>query len=1330
MKGEARADYSSQKMFSSVPADRPHYSCLSSRSRSYELPFHQELVPLLLDPFPPGILQDICIAGDVLVAVWKEGIWFYWKATTDSSQGTATGVRWVLKEKREENCFHYAYRCQSLDPFFASRGSADASRFFRYVCVASGNASLGHSISVTSTASKFIHHHELHGKQQILAFTVSPIAAMGSFIFHQSPLAVSIDDQGRIAFFDIERNTAQWLLASSRCGATKEEMKAIGKAETFEGTQEKLIPYRFRSRSLPLSVVLHGPCTDPFCFWCKGKEKGSTTGRRGIPLTVHIVLVVDEKEKCVLPSFLSDVNQGGNAVIQGLNSNSNCEPLNKDNCTFPCASEEQTIVTDLNSNLQQQILQLHVLWSTNQAVLVREAVIHSESIHERNKMKMRSHHDETRRKEFLFPRMDPVSSPLRWSSRLRTYSFCVSLVAAEEGRFILQVGSPALGLRLLFVHGCTGERCEVTAPLLLFGKNNANSLHIPAERQIGKEEEREDGRKAQNSGDYSQVYIRHWIPLGCLQNKKQEVLSGSPFDMSIAVTSTGKVLLFDAKLCNMQERSTYKRFIEMEKKEINDWLNEDEDEMDEVDREPKRNELPVSTLSPSFFTMPSDGKDCEEELLRPNEKQRHITRKVPEYVFVREVVDAMNWFRYHPSMYLGLLEWGDFGRAELMSKVLRRITIDTVRRRVHLHMLGGDFYEASLLEKIDDEEHDPTRAHSQQHYPPLESVEIASSSTSRPVSLDISSFKGDPAKRSGTTASQWNESSLFSWGIARTLGNTLLHSLHSSKLLLTENNGETPTVSCNGAQEEKLLETTSLQRPKTRSTPLPSYSRSIFPKGIFLFMDSSNGRLGTTLSRRPFHSHLFTDGRASTRHEGKKTTRSKRQNVLTKIYERMYEEEPTKKGKIEGKRTMEQSSISLQEKKLLNMLMGKSKDTVGLDQSPPDRAHHTTRIGESFFHSLLAPSTSTWELAYVDESSKREQLEWSFQTERDELWILFRKVEKTVHPSFLFASVRRGEKEEVGYRDDENGELPHCRSRDSFNEGLTPFPRATIGDLFKKGEGVTSPFFQAAILKEMNAWNDPSREVLRSQLQEEQSYLKSALIASLAKSTQVAKLPIPPHIFAMQERDRLTFEVQDLRIRHREELKTLRDPMEKVTLFEVQEKRKVLEKKENDVHCAILPSPSAFNETSIWKRHSRTPFLNPQGRPTSLEQWQKYADERGSHLGMGGGGWVWSTPEEPKKGGTDLMHTSKLVRGSRITIASDLLGWSLGPWVYTSSSIESPSDVMNDSFWSATVQESSIFRCREIHRTRIHFHSLQKLNEKKKSQEEELRALKEALSLP
>lgn len=1302
---------------------------------------HSELAPLVLDPPPPGVLQDVCLAGDVLVTALKTGVWFYGKVDHADSE-EAAGVRWVLKDKREESSFISAYRCQSVDPFFVSRGSGDASRFFRYVCVASGSSSLGHSISVTSTASKFVHHHELHGTHRILAFALAPITASGSFIFHQSPLAVSIDARGGIAVFDIERNAAQWLLVSACASAEKERSRELEKSQAAGTEEDKRIPYCCRSDRVPVKLVLHGPCTDAFCPWCRGQEKGpAATRRRGIPLTVHIVVVrngrgarfrcpTTKKEHPYSHHHHHHHNHNSNnALCQQQTTKSSGEIPIDDPTPLTSSSAKKRIEERLGGDSQQEILQLHILWSTNQAIVVDETVIHSESIRKESEVKNNSSDLKNTSKKSFTPSGGDLPARVGWGKRLRIHPFCVSLVAAEEGRFILQVSSEKMLDCLVFLHGCTGDRCGVSPSLLSMDLHTSASHTLYLEKGRGEQEEGKDSENKPEGNprfqrDDQHVYIRHWIPVGFLQDKGTSVPSSSTLDISVAVTSSGRVLLFGAEKSVREGRSAYEQFIEAEKKTISDWLKEEDDDAveDELERgKPEQEEILMGSHSPLFMRL-ANQKEHQRRTSVRSDTLPVAVRTCPEYVLIREVVDVRSWFCSYPSMYMCLLGREDMDVKEMILTVLPRITVDTVRKKVHLHMLGGDHYVASLFERVEKKDNSGNRAHSlRQLHLPFWSMETSYYPNSNSTELaTFASLRGrDPPRRGDTAHGALNDPSVFSWGIARTLGSTLLNSLHSSKLLLADTNRGTSLTPFRGDTRTEVARERSLTGTG-KGESLSSRSPSSFPLNERLFcFDSLGGKgLGNPSTRASFPSHIFVDISHPSVRSRKKIDQRRQEHVLKTIYLRIQGEEE----KMNRKKGDEIKAVHAHP---LHQLA--SHD--GFLPYPTPQAS----LGSPFYPSLPPYKSKLWHLQNVEEPREREQIEWNDEVKRDQFWTILRKIQKYFFPSLL-TPFEKMDQQENPEPSGIKGNASTFSRKGRRGSPFTGEPDLSVSwgslkDLFVTcgGGGFTSPFFQAAFNAERVAWEGPDRHQMRTQLHDEYLYLQSTMSLPLAHRTLEDSPPIPSHILALQERDRLTFEVQDLILRHREELATFQDPMEKITLFEIQEKKIVSDGEKG----------GEGDRLHAWRRHGRTPFVYPQGRPASLEQWQKHADERSSLLvlggvGVGGGGrsgWVWAQPDKADKDGEHPENSAKMERGKRITIVSDLLGWCLGPWRYMSSITDGLPNLMSEEFWSAQEKEDSILRCREIHRTRVHLHNLWKINEKKKSQEEELRALRAGLSL-
>lgn len=1304
----------SHEMLSSETVDLLHDTLTNATTRHRQYYCTRGLHPLLLDPRPPGILQDVCLAGDVLAVALKEGLWLYTRSSCQQKD-SVVGARWVLKEKREESCFRLAYRCQSLDPFFVSRGYADASRFFRYVCVASGNSSIGYSISVTSTASRFVHHHELHGEHRILSFAVAPITAAGSFVFHQCPLVVSIDDHGGIIFFDIERNVAQRLLCSSSGGVKREKvtLSRVTKNEV-EGTPQGIKLYHC-SGGVPIQLVVHGSCTDPSCPWCKGKEKGSSCTRRGIPLTVHVVQLVKPNETSVrcFPQK-SASTRDATALHSGISARSDFETPTEDIETNAHISARNGATEDLAFDSEWEITQLQVLWSVNQALLVNSTVIYREKVkHERIERK-RSKHPTVFFKKTSHAVYDRHEFKSHWSRRMRVPSFCVSLVAAEEGRFILQVATAETSNRFQFFHGCTGKSYGRSAPLVPT-RPNSDILDFPMTEESSGEVKEDGIQNQQVQSKHQQMYFTAWIPIGCQQIKEKPLISSSLLDVSLALTSTGKLFLIGARNESVEGSSTYKQLADAEKKEIDDWLKEDEGNGELCRRE--ETEETLVGLHPSSERN-SLGEKKDYQSISYQTENISGGRKVPEYSVVLEIMDLMKWLEFHAGMYFGLLKKKDFLRQGFISKVLQRITVDTVWKQVHFHMFGGECFLGTLLSEVESGLK-ATRAQPQSSHSSHNGFNSFSSFMPSAVDL-LSSRRNDRHERNGATrAVAQSDASLFSWGIARTLGSALLQSFHSSNYPLIKDEKVTSTILHKSTREEQQHESYSLkQRPSEGSAWSRNPTATASHPNILCIGLMNNKDVGGVFVSPQCFSHLFIAVRSFKQCSRRKETFNQPYRVTAPP---SYKREKVEGGQKKVKECItndESWSDSCREEKLLGMSVESGKKSIA-PLSSSEMQHRDWRRA-ILPHTLCTRGILLWQLQYGQEPSMRQNIKRNYQSKIDALWVIFKKDENNLHYSLLLSRASERKKREWGSDN---------RSKKSFLSSSIPMPAektglfcwGTVNNLLEKN-GTVSPLFYATLRQSNGARGSHHHSIAYSQLKDEHEYLKSFLEAA-HEGSKASTIAVPSHILALQERDRLSFEVQDLILRHREELKAFRDPHERVVLFELQE-RKVLHKKERDLLDPPLSLLSTPEVSTNWKRHPRTPFLHPEGHSVSLEQWQKYADGCSKQSE-----WVWSV-EELSTAENQRFRSCQVENRKRITIAGDLLGWSLGPWMYEASKVEcNLSTVINEELWSPRETESCTRRLRKIYRDRIHRNSYQKLEEKRKSQVEELRALRAVLSL-
>lgn len=1301
-------------MLSSPAVDLLHDTPIGVTTRHRQYYCTRGLHPLLLDPHPPGILQDVCLAGDVLAVALKEGVWLYSRNSCPQKE-PVIGARWVLKEKREESCFHFAYRCQSLDPFFVSRGHADASRFFRYVCVASGNASIGYSISVTSTASRFVHHHELHGEHRILSFVVAPITAAGSFVFHQCPLVVSIDDHGGIIFFDIERNVAQRLLCSSSGEVGREKMERGRKTKNEEEeTPQGLTRYNC-SGVVPLQLVVHGSCTDPSCPWCKGNEKGSCSSRRGIPLTVHIVQLKRPDETSVhCFTQKSTSTNDANALLPGIAARSDFETLREEIETNAPISARNGANEDLVFDSEWEILQLQVLWSVNQAILVNSTVIYKEKIKRKKMKKKISTYPMVFSKRTPRAVSDQRAFASQWNRRRIVPSFCVSLVAAEEGRFILQVATAETSTRLHFFHGCTGESRGRSAPL--FPKSsNSDIVDLPMKEESNEDVKEDDAQKQKAQLIDQQMYITAWIPIGCQQIMEKSLFSSSLLDVSIALTSTGKLFLIGAKNEFVEGSSTYKQLADAEKKEIDAWLKEDEPNDELCGRGESGETLVGLHLSSERNSL--DEKKEYQSIDYPAETNSG-GRKVPEYSLVLEVLDLMKWLKSHAGMYFGLLKKEDFMRQWDISEVLQRITVDTIWKQVHFHMFGGECFLGTLLSEV---ERGSKATHAQLQSSHCSRKGFNSFSSFMPFAADLlSSRRNDHHERNETLGGvAKNDASLFSWGIARTLGSALLQSFHSSNYPLIKDDKVTSTILRKSTREEEQHESHSLKQRPSEGSAWSRNPTAITSHHNILCIDLVNKKdVDSSFIFPQCFSHLFIAWRSFKQCGRRKGTNTKTYKLPAPPFYKRVKMEGTQKDIENNFMNDETWCDYCREKNLLHPAVGSGKRSV----VPPASSaiqHQEWRCA-ALPHTLCARGILLWELQCGQEPSMRENIKRHYQSKMDALWVLLKREEKNLYQSMLLSRISERKKREWS-SDNRSKNSILCSSIPISAEKAGLFCWGTVNNLLEEN-GTVSPSFFTALSQSIAARGSLDHTITYSQLKNEHDYLKSFLEAT-HEGNKGRTISVPFHILALQERDRLSFEVQDLVLRHREELKAFRDPYERVVFFEFQE-RKIMSRKEGELRDPPLSLLSTPEASTNWKRHPRTPFLHPEGQSVSLEQWQKYADGCSKQSE-----WVWSV-EELSPAENQPPRFCQVEKRKRITIAIDLLGWSLGPWMYDTSKVECDfSTMMSKELWSPRETESCTRRFRKIDRIRIHRSSYRKLEEKRRSQAEELRALRAVLSL-
>lgn len=218
--------------------------------------------------------------------------------------------------------------------------------------------------------------------------------------------------------------------------------------------------------------------------------------------------------------------------------------------------------------------------------------------------------------------------------------------------------------------------------------------------------------------------------------------------------------------------------------------------------------------------------------------------------------------------------------------------------------------------------------------------------------------------------------------------------------------------------------------------------------------------------------------------------------------------------------------------------------------------------------------------------------------------------------------------------------------------------------------------------------------------------------------TYFQTLQPPQHLIDLQERDKCTFELADLRLQQNREIAPLQ-PYHTVRVYQNEERS-----------TAAAP----------WTLHSTFPYDDQDGRPVDLSTWNRFAASEPASQPW----WRWATPLD-----LDKMATLQQASGqsdsqpstSRIRILSkELKDWSVGPWKYAerwpssggigvSSSASQNGDASQSFEWSSEPSPQARCRCRELTRVRVELHVLKQREEMFLAHQRELEALRDELGM-
>lgn len=236
--------------------------------------------PVVFEPFVRAHTLSVAVAFDILITLHRNGVRLHRQAAIGA---TETGTYELVESRIGDADYKDTYMLCTTDPVI-DEDHYVLTKYARYFGVASGSDRSTHSVSVSSVASHFTLHHELHGTQRVAAMHFAMLCLNPINTAACTPILCSIDEVGQIVLFDIERNVAARVefLNDAACGGTKskelstllnassEEMRLAEKESalvTFlEGNAHLMEPFQYRA-GLATQVALSGPCVEvcPHC---------------------------------------------------------------------------------------------------------------------------------------------------------------------------------------------------------------------------------------------------------------------------------------------------------------------------------------------------------------------------------------------------------------------------------------------------------------------------------------------------------------------------------------------------------------------------------------------------------------------------------------------------------------------------------------------------------------------------------------------------------------------------------------------------------------------------------------------------------------------------------------------------------------------------------------------------------------------------------------------------------------------------------------------------------------------------------------------------------
>lgn len=195
------------------------------RHKRYEphvpaLPHLSLTTAVVLDPPSNTHTRSVCIASNTLVTADRGGVRVYRERTTSCESGdprltAPTSGVWELKEVRDSFNLTDAYLTAAIQPVLRD-DVMQTTPYSRYYCVATGSDRTVHSVCVLSTAGRFTLHHELHGRNKIVAMHFTQLALEALQEDKLTPFVLSVDEAGGVVLFNVARDAAVMLQRRDR----------------------------------------------------------------------------------------------------------------------------------------------------------------------------------------------------------------------------------------------------------------------------------------------------------------------------------------------------------------------------------------------------------------------------------------------------------------------------------------------------------------------------------------------------------------------------------------------------------------------------------------------------------------------------------------------------------------------------------------------------------------------------------------------------------------------------------------------------------------------------------------------------------------------------------------------------------------------------------------------------------------------------------------------------------------------------------------------------------------------------------------------------------